>query len=165
MQGDLFVDLKQWHPKLGSAYGMAFHPRWRENGYVFVTYTDNSLPESDGTRLSRLSFTWPDKGVPQVSPDSEQVILTWQRGGHNGANLQFGPDGMLYVSTGDATPPSPPDGLNTGQDNSDWLSVVLRIDIDHADEDRPFRVPSDNPFVNRDGVRPEIWAFGFRNPW
>ncbi|MEZ6088888.1 MAG: PQQ-dependent sugar dehydrogenase [Pirellulaceae bacterium] len=165
VQADLFIDLRQLHPELEFAYGMAFHPNWRQNHYVFVTYTDNSLPESDGTRLSRFTFQRNTAGIPQVQTDSEQVILTWRRGGHNGANVQFGPDGMLYISTGDATPPNPPDELNTGQDNSDWLSAVLRIDIDHGDGERPFSVPSDNPYVNRDGVRPEIWAFGFRNPW
>ena len=93
------------------------------------------------------------------------MILTWLSGGHNGANLQFGPDGMLYVSTGDATAPNPPDGLNTGQDNSDLLSAVLRIDVDRKEAGKAYRVPPDNPYVGRKNVRPEIWAWGLRNPW
>ena len=61
--------------------------------------------------------------------------------------------------------PSPPDVMMTGQDCSDLLSSVLRIDVDHAEPGKPYRIPPDNPFVNMPGVRPEIWAFGFRNPW
>jgi putative heme-binding domain-containing protein len=161
---DLFVDLKALHPKVNSAYGLAFHPGWRTNRQVYLAYTVGANLD-DGTRLSRFRFTSSDSQPPQIEPDSEEVFLTWRSGGHNGANLQFGPDGMLYVSTGDATAPSPPDGLNTGQDNSDILSAVLRIDVDGTEGRLKYRVPPDNPFVGRPNVRPEIWAFGFRNPW
>lgn len=161
---DLFGDLKAIHPKTGSAYGLAFHPNWRKNKQVFIAFVVGGNKE-EGTRLSRFSFTT-DKGqAPKLVPESEELILTWLSGGHNGANLQFGPDGMLYVSTGDATAPNPPDGLNTGQDNSDLLASILRIDVNHRTSGEAYVVPSDNPFVGIDNVRPEIWAFGFRNPW
>ncbi|MFH1301572.1 MAG: PQQ-dependent sugar dehydrogenase, partial [Planctomycetota bacterium] len=78
---------------------------------------------------------------------------------------RFGPDGYLYISTGDGGPASPPDIHNAGQDVSNLLSCILRIDVDHPGTDRPYSIPSDNPFVNQRGARPEIWAFGFRNPW
>ena len=100
-----------------------------------------------------------------IDPQSEQVILKFWSGGHNGGCLDFGNDGYLYISTGDAAAPSPPDVMMTGQDCSDLLSSVLRIDVDHAEPGKPYRIPADNPFVNMPGVRPEIWAFGFRNPW
>ena len=161
---DLFADLKALHPKLHSAYGLVFDPDCQKNHYVYVAYTVGTNLD-DGTRLSRFRFTASDSAPPRVDPDSEEIIFTWLSGGHNGANLQFGPDGMLYVSTGDAAPPSPPDGLNTGQDNSDILSCVLRIDVTGTAEGEKYRVPPDNPFVGRENVRPEIWAFGFRNPW
>ena len=90
-------------------------------------------------------------------------------GGHNGGCLAFGPDGDLYISTGDAEVPSPPDPLDTGQDVSDLLSSILRIDVDHEEKERRRAgrtvFPPDNPFVNLPGARPEIWAYGFRNPW
>ena len=92
-------------------------------------------------------------------------MLTYLQGGHNGGDLQFGPDGMLYISTGDAGDPNPPDPFNTGQDISDLLSSILRIDVDHKDEGKNYAVPRDNPFVGMKGARPEVWAYGLRNPW
>jgi putative heme-binding domain-containing protein len=159
---ELFADLKAERPGLTFAYGLAFHPRAAENRSLFVTYTlGNDL--EDGTRLSRFRFSAEDP--PRLLPETEEILLTWRSGGHNGAHLQFGPDGLLYVSTGDATAPSPPDGLRTGQDNSDLLAAILRLDVDGADVGLAYRVPSDNPWAGVEGVRPEIWAFGFRNPW
>jgi putative heme-binding domain-containing protein len=72
---------------------------------------------------------------------------------------------MLYISTGDAASPNPPDPLETGQDISDLLSSILRIDVDHKDPGGNYAVPKDNPFVHMKGARPEVWAYGFRNPW
>ena len=86
-------------------------------------------------------------------------------GGHNGAHLQFGPDGCLYISTGDGGQSFPPDGRNTGQDISDLLAAILRIDVDHPDPGKLYSIPADNPFVSTAGARGEIWAYGLRNPW
>ena len=119
--------------------------------------------EKEGTRIARLKVTKTDP--PMIEPGSERVIITWLAGGHNGCCLKFGPDGYLYISTGDGTSPAPPDSKRTGQDISDLLSSILRIDVDHLDPGRNYRVPSDNPFVSTPGARPEVWAYGLRNPW
>jgi putative heme-binding domain-containing protein len=158
----LAVDLAKARPDLSAIYGLAFHPRYDENHYVFICYVlQNAKP--DGTRVSRFKVS--DAGPPTIDPASEKVLITWLSGGHNGGCLEFGNDGYLYISTGDATDPSPPDSLDTGQDLSDLLSSVLRIDVDHEDPGKPYRVPPDNPFTRLPGARPEIWAYGFRNPW
>lgn len=159
---DLVVDLKQSHPKLQSIYGLAFHPRIDENGFVFICYTVGG-GNGDGTRVSRFALS--AKDPPVLDPATEQVLLTWRSGGHNGGCLKFGPDGNLFISTGDASAPTPPDGLTAGQDVSNLLSSILRIDVDHTDGDTPYRVPADNPFLNLPDARPEIWSYGFRNPW
>lgn len=121
---DLLIDLKAKHDKLSHAYGIAFHPRWKENGFVFITYTIGDKLD-DGTKLSRFKLT--QNEPPVLDPTSEVVLLTWLCGGHNGASLEFGPDGMLYCSTGDAEVPSPPDPRNTGQGLNDLLSCVSRL--------------------------------------
>lgn len=161
-ESDLFADLKPGREGFTNAYGIAFHPDAARNRTVFLTYTIGNDLE-DGTKLSRFCFSESDP--PRLLPETEEILLTWRSGGHNGAHLQFGPDKMLYISTGDATAPSPPDGLKTGQDNSDLLSSILRINVDAADPGLKYGIPADNPWLGVEKVRPEIWAFGFRNPW
>ncbi len=135
------------------------HPNFTVNRLVFVC-----LFHSDGkSRLSRFSVSNGDDF--KILPRTEQVLLQWRAGGHGGGCLEFGTDGYLYVSTGDGSGPVPPDGLTTGQDVSDLLGAVLRIDVDQSDGESHYAVPADNPFVNAEGVRPEIWSFGLRNPW
>jgi putative heme-binding domain-containing protein len=79
--------------------------------------------------------------------------------------VKFGPDGDLYVSAGDGGDPDPPDPFNTGQDISDLLCSVLRIDVNHPEGDKPYSIPADNPFIHTPGARPEVYAYGLRNPW
>jgi putative heme-binding domain-containing protein len=151
---------------ISSAYGLIFHPDFAKNRECFVTYglaSKSGTPLKDGGRLSRFKVT--ATNPPRCDPASEEVILTWLEGGHMGSALAFGRDGMLYVSTGDAGPAAPPDEMQTGQGVNDLLSCVLRLDVDHRDGDRPYRVPADNPFLSIPGARGEIWAYGFRNPW
>ena len=106
---------------------------------------------------------------PTIDLTTEEVVIAFPQGGHNGADLHFGPDGFLYISTGDAADPNPPDPFKTGTDCSDLLASILRIDVDHKDPGLNYAVPKDNPFVGviDDGkpVRPEIWSYGYRNPW
>ncbi|MCA9140026.1 MAG: PQQ-dependent sugar dehydrogenase [Planctomycetales bacterium] len=159
----LVFDLNEIHGKrIPGAMAVKFHHDLQNHPWCFVTY--RVLPnDPQGTRLARLRVI--DPTVPTIDPTSLVVLAAWNSNGHTGGSMQFGPDGMLYVSTGDGQPPYPPDELNTGQDNSDLASVIMRIDVDHSTADRPYKIPDDNPFVGQKNVRDEIWAYGFRNPW
>ena len=158
----LFADFKESHDPFQSVFSLCFHPQYEKNREVFVFYRINHKGESDGTRISRFT-TFEDRFV--LNAASEEILLTFRSGGHNGGHLGFGPDGMLYVLAGDSEVPSPPDPLKTGQDISDLLSSVLRIDVDHRDEGKTYAIPEDNPFLEVPDARPEVWAYGLRNPW
>lgn len=161
-QPDLFADFATSHDKFYRLYGLAFHPNFAQNRTCYVCYVSEKGLEA-GTRVSRFRVTRQDP--PALVADSEQIVLTWPSGGHNGGSLKFGPDGYLYISTGDAANPFPADGRNTGQDVSDLLSSILRIDVDRPGDTLPYSVPPDNPFVKQPGARGEVWAYGLRNPW
>lgn len=145
----------------GIAYGVAFHPDYAKNGFLYVGYNGPIKGNKKFTRVTRYTV---DHQPPfKIDPKSEKLIIEWESNGHNGGDLAFGNDGMLYVSSGDGTSDS--DTNLTGQDLTKLLAKVLRIDVDHPDADKAYSVPPDNPFVKTEGVRPETWAYGFRNPW
>ncbi len=159
---DVAIELASNGRPCVALYGLAFHPRFEENRQVFLFYVMQNDIE-DGTRISR--FTMPRTDPPTIDSASEEILLTFRSGGHNGGYLAFGNDGYLYISTGDAEVPSPPDPRDTGQDVGDLLSSILRIDVDRRDPGLNYRIPPDNPFRKTSGARPEVWAYGFRNPW
>ncbi len=139
----------------GGLLTMAFHPRYAENGQVFVYYTDTG----DDTVVERYTVSGdPDR----LDPGSAKRILalTQRRRNHNGGMLQFGPDGMLYIFLGDEGGAGDPFG--NGQNPETLHGSILRIDVDGGD---PYAIPDDNPFVGEEGARGEIWAIGVRNPW
>lgn len=165
-QADTVVDLRTLLPadlKEGNValFDAEPHPKFAENHFVYVCYVHPG--NGRHTRVSRLTLTAAQP--PQVVAGSEQVVITWPAGGHNAGCLEFGQDGMLYVATGDGSGPNPPDGLTTGQDVSDLLGAILRIDVDRPSGDQAYTVPADNPFVSMVGAKPEIWSYGLRNPW
>ncbi len=157
---DAFANLKSVFPNLSQAYGLAFHPDFPRTPFVYICCI---LHEKQGSKIVR--FQVESGEPPRIRPETQRVMLTWLAGGHNGCCLKFGPDGYLYISTGDGTGPNPPDTLRAGQDVSNLLSAILRIDVDHSRNAEPYSIPPDNPFVTLAGARPEIWAYGLRNPW
>ena len=158
----LVVDLRKAIPGVQKSYGIAFDPNFATNRFIYLCYIyQNKAPK--GTAAAR--FRMPPAAMPSLEIDSKLELIHWLSGGHNGGCLKFGPDGFLYISTGDAEAPSPPDRLQTGQDVSDLLAGVLRIDVRQSSRTSPYRIPEDNPFVGMANTREEIWAYGMRNPW
>lgn len=141
--------------------GIAFHPDYLTNGYLY-TFSNGPHPGERRNRITRFTAELVD-GVRVLKRETELLILEWDSSGHDGGDLLFGPDGMLYISAGDGTSSS--DVLVTGQDLSDLRSGILRIDVDHPNEGKQYGIPPDNPFLNTPGAQGEIWAFGSRNPW
>lgn len=139
--------------------GLAFHPGFVSNGRFFVNYTD----VNGDTVVAEYGLDAADPD--RADPASERVLLRIDQpfANHNGGNLAFGPDGFLYVGTGDGG--SAGDPMGNGQRLDTLLGKILRIDVDDRSDGRPYAIPPDNPFVGREGARPEIWAFGLRNPW
>jgi len=141
--------------------GIAFHPKYKDNGQFFLYYTSNDPAQT--SMISRFHVRKDDPN--RADPDSEEKLLqiTQPYWNHNGGTLVFGPDGYLYIALGDGGKANDPH--HNGQNLGTLLGSVLRIDVDHRDEGKNYAVPKDNPFVGRSGARPEIWAYGFRNPW
>jgi uncharacterized repeat protein (TIGR03806 family) len=152
-KADQLLDIKK------TIYAITFHPRFAENHYVFVTYIAEE-DKPNGTRLARFTA---GGDPPKADPASETLIFEWPSGGHNAGCLKFGPDGYLYISCGDGSGIA--DQLQTGQDLSDVLASILRIDVDHHDPGKRYAIPKDNPFVAMKGARPEVWAYGIRQAW
>jgi uncharacterized repeat protein (TIGR03806 family) len=142
-------------------YSVAFHPAYGQNGFLFVFTNGETGKDERANRVSRFVV---ERQPPwRVQPGSEEAIIEWRSAGHDGGDLAFGRDGMLFLTTGDGTSDS--DGWNSGQTLDDLLGSVLRIDVDRREGERRYAIPPDNPFLSTPGARPEIWAYGLRNPW
>jgi glucose/arabinose dehydrogenase len=138
--------------------GLAFHPRYNENGFFYVNYTDRA--GNGDTIVARYTRSATDPN--RADPASARVLLRIDQpfANHNGGQLAFGPDGYLYIGTGDGGSANDPN--NRAQNRLDLLGKILRIDVDRGD---PYGIPPDNPFSGFSSARNEIWAYGLRNPW
>lgn len=147
-------------PGGGTAYGICFHPKFAENGYLYVGWNGSLNKEPKKTYVTRYVM---DRQTHAIDAESALHVIAWESNGHNGGDLEFGLDGMLYVTSGDGTSDS--DTNLRGQDLTKMTAKVLRIDVDHPAEGQHYSVPADNPFVGQKDVVPETWAYGLRNPW
>jgi glucose/arabinose dehydrogenase len=137
--------------------GLAFHPQFRDNGLFFVNYTRRP----DGATVVagyRVSTTDPDRADP--ASVVQLLLIPQPFANHNGGAVKFGPDGYLYVATGDGGSANDPG--NRAQNTFEWLGKLLRIDVDRG---ALYAIPPDNPFANGIAGRTEVWAYGLRNPW
>ncbi len=162
-----FLDLTdvviQWHNEEG-LLGLAFDPAYKDNGHFYVHYSRAGTGRRE--RYGRIARFTVSKNDPNTADRDSELILVEQRqpfGNHNGGCLAFGPDGYLYFSLGDGGAGG--DTLNAGQDLGSLLGTICRIDVQGATAAKPYRIPSDNPFVGRAEAKPEIWAWGLRNVW
>ena len=153
-----FLDLSSKVRASGSEQGLlglAFHPRYAENGRFFVGYTDNAGRNT--VERYRVSAD-PDRADPGSGVTLLAIDDPAQN--HNGGMVAFGPDGMLWVGTGDGGASG--DRYQNGQNRQALLGKMLRLDVDNGE---PYAIPADNPYVGNQAYLPEIWALGMRNPW
>lgn len=177
-----FLNIRHKAVTLGSDFdergllSLAFHPDFKNNGKFYVAYSGRV--RGDSTLDVRLWYSHTNyvaeyrvsKNNPnKADPFTERILtqLDWPQFNHNGHWIGFGPDGFLYISTGDGGYANDW-GIGhhvtkgNGQDLESLLGKILRIDVDKGE---PYGIPSDNPFVGRNDAKPEIWAYGLRNPW
>jgi glucose/arabinose dehydrogenase len=194
VQEDPFLDLTTINP-LGNdvqtgfveqgLYSVAFHPDFAENGYFYVHYA--SLPFNGDGMIVRFQVdpASPNVMTPERTNETAKVIMRIEQPwyNHNGGTIEFGPDGYLYIGSGDGGWEGDP--YEAGQDLSTLLGKILRIDVDVDDDSMPYLIPPDNPFAEaakerlmvlfgiteeefatiKTRSRPEIWAYGVRNPY
>lgn len=158
LRAEPFLDITSIVGSSGSEQGLlglAFHPNFRSNRYFYVNYTDRR----GNTVIARYTAA---PGRTAVDPASATVILSYDQPypNHNGGMLAFGPDGKLWIGTGDGGSGGDPHG--NGQNRNHLLGKMLRIDVDARE---PYGIPPDNPFATQPDARPEVWATGLRNPW
>ena len=135
--------------------GLAFHSDYAKNGYFYINYVD----KEQNTVLARYKVS-ADANV--ADSDSEKILFRLKQPytNHNGGDLAFGPDGYLYAALGDGGSGGDPE--NRAQDKNSYFGKILRLDINKGD---PYGIPPTNPFVGQANAKPEIWAYGLRNPW
>ena len=142
--------------------GLAFHPKFKTTGEVFVYYTPSKEKMVNVVSRFRLSKEDPTK----LDPASEEQLIRYTKRpfwNHDGGTVCFGPDGYLYIVHGDGGAGNDP--FDNAQNLGVMFGKVLRIDVDRKEDGKNYGIPKDNPFVGTKGALPEIWAYGLRNPW
>lgn len=160
-------------------FSMAFHPKFKENGKFYICYADMWFNGASLITEYKVSKSNPDR----ADPESARVIMhiDFPYCNHHGGQIAFGPDGCLYIGVGDGGWEG--DVINAGQDLHTVMGKMLRIDVDSSTPDRNYNIPKDNPFITlpqqmtlfgvtelafskiHPKAKPEIWAYGLRNPW
>lgn len=153
-----FMDISPLVRSTGSEQGLlglAFHPNYETNGYFFVYYTNTDAKQV----VVRYTVSASDPNVADLGSAKQVLYMDDRYANHNGGMLAFGPDGNLWIGTGDGGGAGDP--LRSGQDTRTLLGKILRINVDEV----PYTIPPDNPFADGQRGLPEIWSFGWRNPW
>ena len=154
----LDIDAKVLNGGERGLLSMAFAPAYADNGHFYVNYTDLS----GDTRIERYTVSAADPNL--ADPNSAELVIEIDQpySNHNGGQLQFGPDGYLYIGMGDGGGGGDPD--ENAQDPQELLGKMLRLNVESGDP-ATYTIPADNPYVGNPDVLDEIWAFGVRNPW
>jgi glucose/arabinose dehydrogenase len=141
--------------------GFVFHPDFARN---HLYYTAKHISENGVIKtVTEERLAAPDAARDSGRKARRILEITTTSNVHYGGSMMFGPDGDLYIGMGDTGPQEDPRG--NGQDTSYLRGKILRIDVDHHEPGTEYSIPKDNPFVGKAGFRPEIWAYGFREPW
>lgn len=160
---DTFFEIEVLSVSEQGLLGLAFHPKFSDNGQFFV----NATVKSEGNQVTQVA-RWsvpPGSDLRTVKPKRDEIVLEVAQPypNHNAGQLAFGPDGFLYIGFGDGGWADDPH--NHGQDKTSLLGTMMRIDVDTRSDGKNYGIPADNPFIGEAGVPPETWAIGLRNPW
>ena len=162
----VFLDISEkvvYHDKMNEEglLGLAFHPDYKKNGEFFIYYTTTDAPQTSVISRFRVSQDDPNKADPAFEEEVMRIKQPFWN--HNGGTIEFGPDGYLYVGLGDGGKANDP--FKNGQNLETLLGSILRIDVDRKDPGKGYAIPKDNPFVDKENAKGEIWAYGLRNVW
>lgn len=156
-----FLDLENRIVSTGELglLGFAFHPNYSSNGFFYVTYT----PTEDMALVSRFQVSGASEDIADIASETILLRIPQPETNHNGGQLAFGPDGYLYIASGDGGGGGDPQ--DNAQNLENLLGAILRIDVDGSGPESNYGIPLDNPFINMENARAEIYAYGLRNPW
>jgi len=165
-QATLFLDIRDrvqdWKKDNEEGLlGMAMHPNYKQNGQLYVYYSSSAEPRTSIVSRFNVSANDPNR----ADPNGAQIVMKIPQpfSNHNGGSIAFGHDGFLYIALGDGGGRNDP--LGHGQNLQTWMGSMLRIDVDKKQDGKNYAIPADNPFLQREGTQPEIFAYGFRNVW